>query len=304
MRGWRGVPALAATLLAAGPALAQMTPQDRAREAAGMIGAAGFTIRGGQILNPCGRAAQPRPTAVDLNGDGKNEAIVTDAADPSCYGPGGMRATVIWRDPAGQWRLVGGAMGSIKVLPAATLGWRDYTIDGPGCQPVWGWNGQNYTLKSNCPSAGARASAPPPPRPAAAAGTALDERPAALRAAGFSPTRAGRFLACDKQQDLEVEMRDLNGDGRPDALIRDFGTECYGSTEQGYVIVTKLASGAWKTLFSNQGIPTFLPTRGAGGWPDIENGGPGFCFPILRWTGTDYVRVRWKAQSPGACAGR
>ena len=114
----------------------------------------------------------------------------------------------------------------------------------------------------------------------------------------------GKHPACDKQQEAEIEIRDLNGDGRPDALVSDFGTECYGSTEQGFVIVTKDASGAWRKFYASPGIPTFQTTRGAGGWPDIENGGPGFCFPIQRWNGTDYVNVRWKAYQPGACAGR
>ena len=41
-------------------------------------------------------------------------------------------------------------------------------------------------------------------------------------------------------------MRDLNGDGRPDAVVTDYGTECFGNTGQGFVIVTKDAAGAWK----------------------------------------------------------
>ncbi|MBX3482118.1 hypothetical protein [Phenylobacterium sp.] len=296
-----GVPAFAAAALAAAPALAQTTPQDRAREAAAMLTAAGFTVRPNQIQNLCGRPAQPRPTAVDLNGDGRPEAIVTDAGDAACYGPGGVKAAVIVREPSG-WRLIGGAMGPIKVLPTATRGWRDYTIDAPGCQPVWAWNGQDYTLKSNCPAGGA-----PPARTAAApsappAGNAAD-RTAALRAAGFTAVR-GRYPACDTSQEVTIEMRDLNGDGRQDAVVTDYGTACFGMTGQGYVIVTKDAAGAWKQLFGNQGIPTFLPTRGVGGWPDIENGGPGFCFPVMRWNGRDYAIIRRKAYQPGACAGR
>jgi hypothetical protein len=131
----------------------------------------------------------------------------------------------------------------------------------------------------------------------------LDEREAALKAAGFAPTR-GRYLACDKSQQLEIEVRDLNGDGRPDAVITDYGLECFGNTGQGFVLVTKDAAGAWRKLYENAGIPTFQATRGAGGWPDIENGGPGFCHPVMRWNGSDYVIVRRKAESPGACAGR
>ena len=135
------------------------------------------------------------------------------------------------------------------------------------------------------------------------AAQALDERAAAFKAAGFTPVR-GRYLACDKSQPLEIEVRDLNGDGRPDALITDFGVECFGNTGQGFVLATKDAGGTWRKLYGSAGIPTLLSTRGAGGWPDIENGGPGFCHPVMRWNGRDYVTVRWKAEEPGACAGR
>ena len=129
------------------------------------------------------------------------------------------------------------------------------------------------------------------------------EREAALRVAGFPAVR-GKHPACDPASEVEIEIRDLNGDGRPDAVVSDYGLECYGSTEQGFVIVTRDANGTWRNLFRSPGIPRFQTTRGVGGWPDIENGGPGFCFPVLRWNGGDYARIRWKAEQPGACAGR
>jgi len=132
---------------------------------------------------------------------------------------------------------------------------------------------------------------------------AQDDRAAAFKAAGFTATR-GKYLACDKSQALQIEIRDLNGDSRPDAVITDSGTECFGATGQGFVLVTRDASGAWRKLYGSQGIPEFQTARGVAGWPDIENGGPGFCFPILRWNGSDYAFLRWKAYQPGACAGR
>ncbi len=52
------------------------------------------------------------------------------------------------------------------------------------------------------------------------------------------------------------------------------------------------AGGAWRLVDSGEGIATFLATRGAGGWPDLESGGPGFCFPVLRWDGTAYLPNR------------
>ena len=39
-------------------------------------------------------------------------------------------------------------------------------------------------------------------------------------------------------------------------------------------------------------IPEFLETTGKDGWPDISVGGPGFCFPVERWNGSEYVLHR------------
>jgi hypothetical protein len=305
-RGWGRVFVVAALLLGGGgTAQAQQTPAERAREAAAMLTAAGFQIRGAQIVNACGRPVQPRPTAVDLNGDGKPEAVVADV-DPQCYGGTGEAFSIIQRRGPANWGLVGAGRGRIKLLETRTGGWRDYSLEGPGCQRTWTYQGEpGYVSVKGCPGEdGARpATAPaPPPLAGGAAGNPAD-RAAAFRAAGFTPTR-GKYLACDKSQELEIEVRDLNGDGRPDAVITDSGTECFGNTGTGYTLVTKDASGAWRKLFENQGVPDFQTTRGVGGWPDIVNGGPGFCFPVLRWNGSDYAIVRWKAENPGACAGR
>jgi len=129
------------------------------------------------------------------------------------------------------------------------------------------------------------------------------DRAGAFKAAGFE-AKGGRYAACDPTQTLEIEIRDINGDARPDALITDAGIACYGRDEVGFAIVTKDAGGAWRKLFASPGFPTFETTRGVGGWPDIKNGGPGFCHPVMQWNGSDYVRIRWKAEQPGACAGR
>lgn len=269
-----------------------------------MLAAAGFQLQGGRILNPCGQPAQPRPTAVDLNGDGRPEAIVADT-HPTCYGPTGLAFSVIQQQGPGRWAAVGAGRGRIKLLETRTAGWRDYTLEGPGCQRVWNYTAQQgYVSERPCPGEGGgrpQAAAPSPPAPAGGAA----DRAAAFRAAGFTATR-GRYLACDPRQELAIEIRDLNGDQRPDAVITNSGTECFGHTGMGYVLVTKDASGAWRKLLESAGIPEFLPSRGAGGWPDIVNGGPGFCFPVLRWNGSDYAAVRFRADPamPGACAGR
>ncbi|MCF1182159.1 hypothetical protein L0E83_01765 [Marichromatium gracile] len=82
--------------------------------------------------------------------------------------------------------------------------------------------------------------------------------------------------------------RDINKDGHIDVLITEGGTFCYGNTGTGFSLVSKESNDRWKLLISSQGIPKFLDTKGAGDWPDILIGGPGFCFPVVRWDGKKY----------------
>ncbi|MGC3943855.1 MAG: hypothetical protein QM762_04830 [Chryseolinea sp.] len=71
----------------------------------------------------------------------------------------------------------------------------------------------------------------------------------------------------------------------PDAVITEGGAMCYGMTGQSFWLVSKQADGTWKLILNEVAIPTFLQRRAApgiaGGWPDVELGGPGFCFPSL-----------------------
>lgn len=120
---------------------------------------------------------------------------------------------------------------------------------------------------------------------------------AAFRAAGY--TRANQqWRKCDDPGTLgytpgAIELvRDINGDGRPEAVITEGSTFCHGMTGSGFDLVSKQANGTWKLMASRTGIATFLPTKGAGGWPDIEIGGPGFCFPVERWNGKEYLLHR------------
>ena len=125
---------------------------------------------------------------------------------------------------------------------------------------------------------------------AAASAPTSAERAAIFRAAGFTPT-AGKYLMCDRRTPLGLEVRDINGDGRRDAIVLDGGLECYGSTEAGFALLTRSAAGKWTKLYNSPGIPNFLKTW-ANGWPELEVGGPGFCFPVLRWTGTTFANHR------------
>ncbi len=89
-------------------------------------------------------------------------------------------------------------------------------------------------------------------------------------------------------------VTDLNGDGLPEAIISEGGVACYGNTGSGFTVVSEQSNNTWKPMLSSSGIPRILKTKGANGWPDIEIGGPGFCFSVWRWNGKSYEINRYE----------
>ena len=130
--------------------------------------------------------------------------------------------------------------------------------------------------------------------PLAAQELSPDERAAVFAAAGFVAS-GDRYVRCDDTVTASampgmIELADLNGDGRPEAWVRESSTLCYGDTAEAFVLLTQDASGAWVKLIDAIGIGLPLETQ-HNGWPDIEVGGPGpGPFPVYRFDGTSYVR--------------
>lgn len=116
---------------------------------------------------------------------------------------------------------------------------------------------------------------------------------AAFKAAGFKK-KGAQWHRCEDPTPLYgpggiEDVRDVNGDGLPEVVITEGGTFCFGNTGTGFTLLSKQTNGTWKVMASSPGILHFLTTRGTGGWADIEVGGPGFCFPVLRWNGKAYA---------------
>lgn len=111
------------------------------------------------------------------------------------------------------------------------------------------------------------------------------ERSAAFKAAGFRH-KGSAWVSCGRGT-LD-EVRDINGDGLPEALISEQSLPCFGNAGIGFSLVGKQPDGHWRLLFQDRGMPIFLAGPGFAGWPDMQVVGPGFCFPVYRWDGRKY----------------
>lgn len=127
------------------------------------------------------------------------------------------------------------------------------------------------------------------------------ERAAIFKAAGFVQRGSDwRSRDCEGLEGASYTpgsvdiYTDLNGDGRADAVISEGSGICYGITGTHFWLLSKQSTGSWTVMLSGLGIAEPLRTMGAGGWPDILVGGPGFCFPVYRWNGTAYARNRFE----------
>lgn len=123
-----------------------------------------------------------------------------------------------------------------------------------------------------------------------AGNTQYPEQEAIFTAAGFKNTNGAWRGKCSFG--YITLNRDLNGDGRPDAIIRDGGSQCYGTTGIGFHLVTKQATGKWTRILNSPGEPEFLSSIGRHGWPDISIQNSSQCHQIYSWDGSKFVKNR------------
>src|SRR5690349_1264634 len=83
------------------------------------------------------------------------------------------------------------------------------------------------------------------------------EQAAIFKAAGAT-RRGAMWMMCAEEPRAEgarIDLyRDLNGDGRPEAIVSEGGTFCYGAQEAGYAVLSKQPDGSWRKLTSGPGI--------------------------------------------------
>lgn len=292
-------------MLAAGMVLAGLAgsagaqgPQMTEAQARLLYAAGGFPISadGRHPTNRCGAAASPRITFVDMNGDGRKEALFIDAG--SCYRTDGRWYAVATQEPDGSWRKVLDGEGSVRATGTAVNGWFVLEATSGGAARTLAYDGQAYGDREAAVAAVGDAA---PAAPEGAGSSDAQRDVAIFRAAGFTQLRTGWESGnCPAPHEISYSpgaietVKDLNGDGRPEAVVIEGGAMCYGMTGQSFWLVSQQADGHWTLMTSSIGIPEFLATKGVGGFPDIQLGGPGFCFPVVRWNGTAYVENRYE----------
>lgn len=102
--------------------------------------------------------------------------------------------------------------------------------------------------------------------------------------------------ACGNPVNPQIDIIDLNGDGKVEvfALVND--AVCYGAAGGQLSLFVRDSSGGWKDHFGFTAGGYRLLTRRRSGYPDIEIIGPGGCAPIWGWSAKGYVIVRRCAQ--------
>ena len=131
--------------------------------------------------------------------------------------------------------------------------------------------------------------------------TAAQSDDAAIFAAAGFRREGNVWKSCDiesaSSSPAEIRTRrDLNGDGRDEAILVEQSAICYGMAGEWYAIVSQQPDGGWNRVAEGIGMVNVLDSKGSGSWPDLLIGGPGFCFPVMRWNGTAYVLNRHEYQ--------
>lgn len=120
---------------------------------------------------------------------------------------------------------------------------------------------------------------------------ALSLTPSEIRAAAATVAKSSQeYRECLRtgggKLEQTIEVKDLNGDGSAEIILTETGTAgaslCFGMVGQQMSLLISDGTGGWRTALSVPAAGLKFIKRADNAWPDIEIGGPGFCFPIWR----------------------
>lgn len=106
---------------------------------------------------------------------------------------------------------------------------------------------------------------------------------------------------CGQPASTAVSFSDWNHDSTPEVLVISGNTCTSGMAGSSAVLFIKDSAGTYQP---NLGFPAASADPQSTlnlGYPDLLIGGPGFCFPIWRWNGTEYEYLRNEPQMAGGC---
>lgn len=262
-----------------------------------------FSADGKSPTNRCSQPTRPQVYPVDINGDGKLEALFKDKGN--CYKPDGSWYAITTQGMDGTWRRLIEGPGDVVPAQGQANGWRIVTAISGGKRQTLSYDIRTQTYGGQVYAATGISGVAPntpastPSMAAPATQTPAQRDIAVFRAAGFKQTKRGWESGCDDSTTGAIydpgkieQVKDLNGDGRPEAVVVEGGSYCYGNTGSAFWLVSQQANGTWRLMYDQVGIAEFMKTVGVGGFPDILVGGPGFCFPVMRWNGVDYINNR------------
>ena len=89
-----------------------------------------------------------------------------------------------------------------------------------------------------------------------------------------------------------VYPTDMNKDGREEIFIGLHSGALFGNVEQSFSVFMKNSIGEFTHHNEIAGGRPMILSTASGGYPDILIGGPGFEYPVLRWSGNKYTLHR------------
>jgi hypothetical protein len=108
-------------------------------------------------------------------------------------------------------------------------------------------------------------------------------------------------VECSQPTEVEVTLRDLDGDGREEVFVALSNFCLYGNTGTATSVFIRDGEGTFRRHLGFPGFVDVLEDDIHLGFPDLLIGGPGFCFPVWRWNGEAYDFHRQEEQIPGGC---
>lgn len=141
---------------------------------------------------------------------------------------------------------------------------------------------------------------------AAPAALSAEDRAAVFAAAGLLAGEAGRYRieGCTAAFKPDIELLDLDRDGRPEVLLYLNASRCFRDSQGGgnVGLFMRDAAGRWSDrLGFAPGVEVVVQDAAHAGLPDLGVANPGGCMLIYHWDGSAYRVAAQRAVLPGGC---